>query len=35
VLRVWSSPFGPQPPLIVFLLLNVLAMWAILTAAVR
>ena len=32
VLRVWRSPFGPQPPLVVFLLLNLLAMWAILTA---
>ena len=32
VLRVWMSPFGPQPPLVLFLLFNVLAMWAILKA---
>ena len=32
VFRVWQSPFGPQPPLAVFLLLNVLATAAILKA---
>ena len=32
VLGIWGSPFGPQPPLAVFLLLNVLTMWALLQA---
>ena len=33
VFRVWKSPFGPQPPLVLFFVLNVLAFWAIVKAA--
>ena len=32
VLRVWFSPLGPMPPLLSFNILNVAALWAILTA---
>lgn len=33
VFRVWASPFGPQPPLALFLLMNAFATAAILSAS--